>query len=154
MSSTIEERLVQLGLELPEPAAAAGAYIPSLIHNGLLYISGQLPLDKGEIAFRGRLGAELDVAAGQEAARLAAKNALAHARKAAGSLDAIARCLKITGYIAATPTFTEQAKVVNGASNLVHDLFGERGQHVRVSIGVASLPLEAAVEVEMLFALA
>lgn len=151
-SGKINQRLAQLGIELPEAPASAGAYVPCLLHGNLLYVSGQLPFEQGQIAYRGKLGAELNVTQGQEAAALAARNALAQAKRALGDLDRISRCLKITGYVASTPDFTEHAQVVNGASNLIHSVFGEQGQHVRAAVGASSLPLDAAVEIEFLFA--
>lgn len=152
MAGMIDQRLTELGLSLPSPPAAAGAYVPCLLHHGLLYVSGQLPFEKGAIAFSGRLGAELDVEEGRKAAALAACNALAHARRELGDLDRISRCLKITGYVAATPEFTQHAQVLNGASDLIHQIFAGKGQHTRAAVGAVSLPLEAAVEIEFLFA--
>lgn len=152
MASAIDQKLAEMGIVLPHPPAAAGAYVSCVLHGGLLYVSGQLPFDQGKIAFAGRLGETLGVDEGREAAALAAINALAQARLALGSLDRIARCLKITGYIAAADGFTHHADVLNGASHLIHSVFGDKGQHARAAIGAANLPLDAAVEIEFLFA--
>ncbi len=150
--SRIEARLAALGINLPSPPAAAGAYVPCLTHGGLLYVSGQLPIENGAVVHKGKLGQDLTLAQGQDAAALAARNALAQARRELGSLDRISRCVRMVGYIACVPSFSDHAQVLNGASNLIHSVFEEGGQHVRAAVGAASLPLDAAVEIEFLFA--
>jgi len=151
----IEERLSQMGIALPEAAAPAANYLPWRRHGDLLFISGQLPLKDGKLAFAGKLGAGIDVAAGQEAARLCAINVLAQAKAGLeGDLERLGALLKITGFVASAPDFTEQHLVVNGASDLLAEALGERGRHARAAVGMACLPLDAAVEVEAIVAVA
>jgi enamine deaminase RidA (YjgF/YER057c/UK114 family) len=153
--SGIGDRLAALGIELPEPAVPVANYVPFTIHNGLVTISGQLPLEAGKIVAIGKLGAEVDVETGRQAARLCFINLLAQLRAAcAGDLDRVRGVLRLGGFIASAPDFTQQAAVMNGASDLAVELFGDIGRHARSTIGVAALPLGAAVEVEGLFAIA
>ncbi|MCW5697977.1 MAG: RidA family protein [Bauldia sp.] len=154
MTETPEERLKALGIELPTPSAPAANYVPTVIAGGMLYVSGQLPMGPSGLAFTGRLGDGVDVATGQEAARLCAINLLAQARAALGSLDRIAQLVKLTGFVAGTPDFTEPHKVINGASDLMVDALGDRGRHARAAVVAAQLPLGASVEVEAIFAIA
>lgn len=153
--STIEERLRGLGLGLPDAPAPAGSYVPYTISGRLLFIAGQLPLQGGGVAVVGQLGRDVDLEQGQAAARLCALNALAQARAACdGDLGRLARCLKLGGFVNSTPDFADQPKVINGASDLMVGAMGEAGRHARFAVGCASLPLNAAVEVEALFELA
>lgn len=153
--STIEERLRALGLALPDAPAPAGSYVPYTVSGKLLFIAGQLPLQGGGVAVVGRLGRDVDLEQGQAAARLCALNALAQARAACdGDLDRLARCLKLGGFVNSTPEFTDQPKVINGASDLMVGAMAEAGRHARFAVGCASLPLNAAVEVEAIFELA
>lgn len=153
MSTEVEARLAALGLNLPEPARPVASYVPACIHQNLLFISGQLPFGAGGELIRGRLGDGLGVAEGQNAARLAALQILAQARAALGDFARLDRCLRLTGYVSATPDFTEHPAVINGASDLIAAALGEAGRHTRVAVGVAGLPLGAAVEVDAIFAL-
>lgn len=148
-----ETRLNDLGITLPTPAAAIAAYVPFVISGKLLVISGQLPLLDGKVMATGLLGRDLTVDQAYPAARQCAINLLAQLKAATGSLEQVARVVRLGGFIAATPDFTEHAKVMNGASELMEKVFGEAGRHARTTIGVASLPLGAAVEVEGLFEL-
>jgi enamine deaminase RidA (YjgF/YER057c/UK114 family) len=153
--SRIADRLAGLGITLPEPAVPVANYVPFTIHNGVVAISGQLPLEAGKITAIGKLGAEIDVDAGRAAARLCFINLLAQLRAACGGdLDRVTGVLRLGGFIASAPDFTQQAAVMNGASDLAVEVFGEIGRHARSTIGVAALPLGAAVEVEGLFAIA
>jgi enamine deaminase RidA (YjgF/YER057c/UK114 family) len=153
--SGIGDRLAALGIVLPEPAVPVANYVPFTIHNGLVTISGQLPLEAGKIVAIGKLGAEVDVETGRQAARLCFINLLAQLRAAcAGDLDRVRGVLRLGGFIASAPDFTQQAAVMNGASDLAVEVFGDIGRHARSTIGVAALPLGAAVEVEGLFAIA
>jgi enamine deaminase RidA (YjgF/YER057c/UK114 family) len=152
-----EMRLKELGLQLPAPAAALANYVPFTISGKLLIISGQLAFGAdGKLAPEhcGKLGAQVSPEAGREAARLCAINLLAQARAASGSLDAIARVLKLGAFVNAAPDFTAIAPVVNGASDLMVDVFGDKGRHARAAVGVAVLPLDSAVEIEAWFELA
>ncbi len=151
---TPEARLKQLGIELPRPAAPVANYLPFVITGNLLVVSGQLPFGPdGKIgpAHLGKLGRDLFNEAGQQAARLCAINILAQAKEAAGSLGNIRRCLRLAGYVNVSPKFTAIPAVVNGASDLMVAVLGEKGKHARVAVGVAELPLDAAVEVEAMF---
>lgn len=152
MSAT--ERLAALGVTLPQPAAAIAAYVPCVRTGNLVFISGQLPLAEGKVSQTGLLGDGVSIEQGKEAARLCAINLLAQLQAAAGSLENVRRVVRLGGFIAATPSFADHAKAMNGASELMEAVFGEAGRHARTTIGVASLPLGAAVEVEGLFELA
>lgn len=148
MSETIEKRLSNLGVTLPVAAAPAANYVPFVQSGNLLFPSGQLPIKDGKLAVTGLLGKDVDLAAGQEAARLCAINVLAQAKAALGDLEKIKRLVKITVYVASAQTFNEQHLVGNGASDFFVEVLGERGKHARVAIGMAALPLNASVEVE------
>lgn len=148
MADTIEMRLKALGITLPAAAAPAANYVPFTRAGNLLFVSGQLPLKDGKLVSTGLLGRDLDVAAGREAARHCAINILAQAKAAAGSLDKVKSVLRISVLVASTPDFTEQHLVGNGASDLLAEVLGEAGKHSRVAVGMASLPLNAPVEVE------
>jgi len=148
MGETIEKRLSDLGIVIPAAAAPAANYVPFVRSGNLLFPSGQLPIKDGKLAVTGLLGRDLDTAAGQEAARLCAINVLAQAKAALGDLEKIRRLVKINVYVASAPDFTEQHLVGNGASDLFAKVLGERGKHARVAVGMAALPLNAAVEIE------
>lgn len=151
---SIERRLSELGIVLPKPAAAVANYLPFVLSGPHLFISGQLafgPDGTLDAAHKGKLGGAVSREAGQAAARLAFVNVLAQARMALGELDRIRRCVRLGGFINAEPDFTDLPAVMNGASDLAVDLLGDRGRHARSTIGVASLPLGCAVEVEALF---
>jgi enamine deaminase RidA (YjgF/YER057c/UK114 family) len=153
MAGRIETRLRELGIELPVPQEPRVAKIlGSVVANGFLFVSGQVPQWNGELRFVGKVGREYDLAQGQAAARLSALNVLAQARKALdGDLDRIARVIQLKGYVNCMPDFTAVSAVVNGASELMTDLFGEAGQHSRTALGVAVMPFDVAIEVEGMF---
>ncbi|MBL6934439.1 MAG: RidA family protein [Alphaproteobacteria bacterium] len=152
MTNDITARLEELGITLPQLSAPLANYVPNLISDGNLYISGQLPMADGAVTYAGRLGAELDVEAGQAAARLCAVNILAQASAALdGDLDRIKRLVRLGGFVAATAEFSDHPKVINGASDLMVEVFGKAGRHTRIAAGCASLPLGAAVEIDALF---
>ncbi|WP_136661138.1 RidA family protein [Nitratireductor sp. XY-223] len=154
MSETIASRLAALGLELPDAAAPAANYVPFTIVGTTLYVSGQLPMQNGAVAVTGRLESESDIAKGQEAARLCAINILAQARAAlGGDLEGIGRLAKIQGFVSSAPEFDKQHLVINGASDLLVDVLGERGVHARAAVGMASLPFNASVEIDAIFAI-
>jgi enamine deaminase RidA (YjgF/YER057c/UK114 family) len=148
MSETIEQRLADLGVTLPAAAAPAANYVPFMQSGNLLFTAGQLPLMDGKLAVNGKLGRDVDVAAGKEGAKLCAVNILAQAKAALGDLGRIRRIVKITVFVASDPDFTEQHLVANGASDFLVAALGESGKHARSAVGVPSLPLDAAVEVE------
>jgi enamine deaminase RidA (YjgF/YER057c/UK114 family) len=153
MAGEIEARLKALDLVLPEVPSAIGTYVPFLHLNGQLFVSGQLPLKDGRVAIAGKLGDGLDLAQGEAAAKLCALNILAQAKTALRDLDRIVQLVRLNGFVNAAPNFTDHPKVINGASNLMVELLGEKGRHTRVAIGCASLPLGAAVEVDAIFAI-
>lgn len=150
MASPIEKRLLELGVELPAPAAPAANYVPSVVTGNLLATSGQLPMKDGKLMAMGLLGRELGTEAGKLAAKWCAVNVLAQARAALGELERIERVVKITVFVAATPDFTEQHLVANGASDFLVAALGERGRHARSAVGAAALPMNAPVEIEAL----
>jgi enamine deaminase RidA (YjgF/YER057c/UK114 family) len=145
---TPEERLQQLGIELPQPVTPLAAYVPCVRTGDLVYVSGQVPLARGSPTHTGRLGAGLGVEDGAAAARQCAVNLLAQLKAELGELSRVRRVVKVTGFVASDPTFTDQPKVVNGASELLAEAFGEAGRHARAAVGVAALPLGVPVEVE------
>jgi enamine deaminase RidA (YjgF/YER057c/UK114 family) len=148
------EKLAKLGLTLPPPAPAVAVYVPYVITGNLVFISGQLPMENGKVKFTGCVGQELELAPAQEAARLCALNILAQLDAACGgALDHVEKCIRIGVFVASAPGFFDQPKVANGASELMEQLFGEAGKHARTAVGVNALPLNAAVEVDAIFAL-
>lgn len=146
----IEERLAELGIELPPAAKPVASYIPVTVGAGLAFVAGQVPMEDGSPMATGRLADEADVEAGQRLARRCALQALAALRDELGSLDAVRRILKVTVFVAATDAFTDHPKVANGASDLLADVFGEEGKHARAAVGCSSLPLGVPVEVELI----
>jgi enamine deaminase RidA (YjgF/YER057c/UK114 family) len=153
MTGTIDARLAALGLTLPAAPAPAANYVPFVISGTTLYVSGQISQDEGGL-IKGRLGADMDVAAGAAAARRCALSLMAQARAACGGdLDRVARVVKLVGFVNSTPEFIDQPKVINGASDLMVEVFGEAGRHARSAISAASLPLGVAVEIEAIFEL-
>ncbi|MDP9809256.1 enamine deaminase RidA (YjgF/YER057c/UK114 family) [Rhizobium tibeticum] len=155
MSDQIAARLKDMGISLPEAAAPAANYVPYVISGNLLYISGQLPLEGGKIAVSGHLGKNVDVEAGQRAAELCAINILSQARAAlGGDLGRIKRVIKLNGFVASASDFVEQHLVINGASNLIAGVLGEAGKHARAAVGMAALPMNAAVEIDAIVEIA
>lgn len=155
MPGTVEKKLVDLGIELPTPAAPVANYVPFVRTGKLLILSGQLCLDaEGKLVAKGQLGASVSVDDGINAARACAINLLAHIKGALGDLDKIARVVRLGGFINSAPGFADGPKVMNGASDLMVAAFGDKGRHARTTIGVSALPLDAAVEVEGAFEVA
>ena len=152
MPGRIEERLKQLGLELPRSAAPVANYVPFVRSGDLLFIAGQICQWNGERRFVGKLGREITVEQGQEAARLCALNILAHVKTALdGDLDRVLRCVRLGAFVNGTDDFTEQPQVANGASNLMVELLGDAGRHARAAVGVNALPGGVAVEIDAVF---
>lgn len=150
-----DARLASLKIELPNPAAPAANYIPTVIAGKLLFVAGQITIFNGELRYLGKLGADLDVEAGGQAARLCGLNIISQARAAlGGSLDRIVRCAKLGGFVNCTPDFIEHPQVINGASDLMVEVFGEAGKHARFAVGAVSLPRGVAVEVDAVFEIA
>ena len=146
----IEDKLASIGIKLPSPPAPAGSYVPLVISHNLVFVAGQIPTEEGQVKFKGKVGRDITIEVAQQAARLCAINALSHLKSALGSLDRIRRVVKVTGFVNCDPSFVEHAKVVNGASDLLVQVFGETGKHARAAVGVSSLPLDSAVEVEFI----
>jgi len=143
----IEDKIVSLGISLPVPPEPAGSYVPVVLSNNLAFVAGQIPTEGKQVKFRGKIES---IAIGQEAARLCTINALAQLKLHLGILDRIKQVVKVTGFINCEPSFTDHPKVINGASDLLVDIFGEKGKHARVAVGVNSLPLDSTVEIEFI----
>jgi enamine deaminase RidA (YjgF/YER057c/UK114 family) len=152
MPGRIDARLAELGIILPAPVAPVANYVPFVVTGDLVVISGQLPMVEGKLGWTGKVGAELDIVAGAQACRQCFINLLAHLHTACGGdLDRVTRVVRLGGFIAGGPTFTKHPAVMNGASDLATEVFGDAGRHARTTVGVPSLPLDAPVEVEGLF---
>jgi enamine deaminase RidA (YjgF/YER057c/UK114 family) len=149
MAPSPETRLQELGIELPATPAPAGAYVPATRAGNLVFTAGQLPLEGGELALRGKVGAAVGVDEAREAARLCAMNALAAASTQTGGVAGISRIVKVTGFVASAPGFNAQPQVINGASEFLGEVFGDAGLHARSAVGVAELPMDAPVELEL-----
>lgn len=147
----IDHRLAELGFTLPEPAAPVASYVPAVEYNGLLIVSGQLPFIDS-VLVTGRMGEDADIPRGQQAAEACALMLLAQAKAALGSLDRIERILRLGVFVNSASDFTDQAKVANGASDLMESVFGAAGKHARAAVGVPVLPLGALVEIDAIFA--
>ena len=149
---SIDQRLSELGIALPEPAAPVAAYVPSVEVGGLLYISGQISVDPNGGLILGRLGEDMNLERGIEAARRCGIMLLAQMKAALGSLDRVERVVKLGAFVSSAASFTDQPKVANGASELMQDVFGEAGRHARSAVGVPVLPLGVAVEIDAIVA--
>ena len=150
MSATsIEQRLRELGIDLPPAPAAVGSYVPVVRAGNLVVTSGQLPWQGDRLAYTGKLGGDLTLAQGNEAARICALNALAQVRAALGSLDKVRQVVRLEGYVQCAPGFRQQPQVLNGASEVLTQIFGERGRHTRVALGVHEMPLDAPVQLAL-----
>ncbi|WP_326688886.1 MULTISPECIES: RidA family protein [unclassified Streptomyces] len=146
--SAVEDKLAELGLTLPVTATPAGAYVPAVQSGKYIYTAGQVPLVEGTLPLTGKVGGEVTPEEAKELARTAALNVLAAVKSVAGDLDRVARVVKVTGFVASAPDFTGQPGVINGASELLGEVLGEKGVHARSAVGVAVLPMDAPVEVE------
>ena len=147
--SAVEEKISSLGLKLPEVAAPLASYVPAVQTGSYVYTAGQLPLVEGTLGVTGKVGAEVTQEEAKELARICALNALAAVKSVVGDLDRIVRVVKVVGFVASAPDFTGQPGVVNGASELLGEVLGDKGVHARSAVGVAVLPLDAPVEVEL-----
>ena len=150
---SIEARLQELGIVLPEAAAPVASYVPVVVHGGFAHVSGQLPFVDGKLV-TGRLGEDVSLEAGIDAARACGLMILAQLKAALVPLDKVERVVKLGGFVNSNPDFTDQPKVINGASDLMVAMFGEKGRHARAAVGVPALPLGAAVEVDAIVAIA
>lgn len=150
-----DARLAALKIELPNPAAPAANYVPTVIAGNLLFVAGQITIFNGEVRYLGKLGADMDVETGKQAARLCGLNIISQARAAlGGSLDRVKRVAKLGGFVNCTPDFIDHPQVVNGASDLMVEVFGEAGKHARFAVGAVSLPRGVSVEVDAIFEIA
>ena len=149
---SIDQRLAELGINLPEPAAPVAAYVPAVEANGVLHISGQISVDENGELIKGRLGEDMDVDAGTAAARRCGIMLIAQMKAALGSLDRVQRVVKLGAFVSSAASFTDQPKVANGASELMQEVFGEAGRHARSAVGVPVLPLGVAVEIDAIVA--
>jgi enamine deaminase RidA (YjgF/YER057c/UK114 family) len=147
---SIDARLTELGITIPALAKPAGAYVPFVVTGNLVFTAGQLPFTDGVLPATGKLGDAIDADAGKAYARTAALNALAAVQEAIGSLDRVTRIVKLVGFVASAPDFTGQPGVINGASEVLGEIFGDLGKHARSAVGVAVLPLDSPVEVELI----
>jgi enamine deaminase RidA (YjgF/YER057c/UK114 family) len=148
MSDTVEKAIEAMGLSLPAAAAPAGSYVPVVRTGNLLFVAGQIPMGPNGVEHVGRCGEDLDTESAQAAARLCALNILAQVKGEIGDFDNLVRIVKVNGYVNSTPAFRDHPKVINGASDLLVEVLGERGRHARAAVGVANLPFGVAVEVE------
>ena len=152
MAGTIDRRLAELGIELPRASAPVANYVPFVITGNQVFVSGQVPVVDGEIRYRGRLGDGMSIDEGYQAARACGLCVIAQVKEACGGdLDRVVRCVKLGGFVASAPDFTDQPKVVNGASDLMVEAFGDKGNHARFAVGMAALPFGVAVEVDAVF---
>lgn len=147
---SFERTLAELGLVLPPPPKPVATYIPAVLAGELLFLSGVIPFREGMLVFEGKLGRDLTVEQGYEAARIALLNALAIVRHELGTLDRVKKIVRMTGHVASAEGFVQHPAVINGASDLLVKIFGETGQHARVALGAAELPLNAPVEIELI----
>lgn len=152
MAGRIDARLKELGIDLPKAAAPVANYVPWVVSGRLVFISGQGPMGPTGIEFKGKLGRDLEAEEGRKAARLTALNVVAQLKEAVGGdLDRVTRCVKLLGFVNSTPEFNQQPTVINGASDVIVEIFGEAGRHARSAVSAPSLPFDIAVEVEAIF---
>ena len=151
MAGQVEKRLADAGITLPAAPAPVGNYVPAVVTGNLVFMAGQIPNRDGKLAVKGKLGADVTIEQGYEAAKICAINVLAQLKAAIGDLDRVRRCVRVGGFVNCTPEFADHAKVSNGASDLFALAFGDAGRHARATVGQASLPLGAAVEIEAIF---
>ena len=146
----IEEKLKELGIDIPTPPSPAGSYIPVVTTGNLAFVSGQIPMKEGKVIFEGKVPENQSVDSAREAAKICIINGLAQLKVNLGSLDKITKFVRISGFINSSPDFTEQPKVINAASDLLVEVFGDMAKHSRIAVGVASLPLNSTVEIDMI----
>jgi enamine deaminase RidA (YjgF/YER057c/UK114 family) len=144
------QRISDLGIVLPQVATPAGAYVPAVVSGNLVFTAGQIPLVEGKLAATGKVGKDLSAEQAKEIARICALNAVAAVKSVLGDLDRVKKIVKVVGFVASDPEFSQQPAVVNGASELLEQIFGDKGIHARSAVGVAVLPLDAPVEVELI----
>ena len=145
----IEEKLASLNITLPSPPKPAGSYVPVVIAGKLAFVSGQIPIKDGKVICIGKVSKDVTIEEAQKAARLCIINALAHLKTELKSLDKISKIVRVSGYVNSSADFTEQPKIINSASDLLFEIFGQKGQHTRIAVGVSSLPLNSVVEIDL-----
>ena len=145
----IEDKLRELSIDLPTPPSPAGSYIPVVTTGNLAFVSGQIPMKEGKVVFEGKVPNEQSLDAARDAAKICIVNGLAQLKANLGSLDKITKFVRISGFVNSNPEFTEQPKVINAASDLLVEIFGDMAKHSRIAVGVASLPLNSTVEIDM-----
>ena len=143
----IEEKIKSIGIKLPNPPSPAGSYIPVVKSGNLLYVSGQIPMEDGKVVFTGKVS-DINIETAQKSARICAINILAQLKKELGDLEKISRIVRLSGFVNSGPEFTQQPKVINAASDLFYEIFGECGKHSRIAVGVSSLPLNSMTEID------
>lgn len=143
----IEEKIKSIGINIPVPPTPAGSYIPLVKTGNLLYISGQIPLQNGKVAFTGKVS-DVNIETAQKSARICAINILSQLKKELGDLEKISRFVRLSGFVNSVPEFTQHPKVINAASDLLYEIFGDSGKHTRIAVGVSSLPLDAMTEID------
>jgi len=143
----IEEKLESIGVKLPNPPTPAGSYVPVIRTGNLLFISGQIPMEDGKVIFTGKVS-DNNLETAQKSARMCAINILAQIKRELGSLDKVTRIVKLSGFVNSMPDFTQHPKIINPASDLLFEIFGEKGKHARVAVGVACLPLDSMTEID------
>jgi len=143
----IEEKIKSIGIKLPNPPSPAGSYIPVVKSGNLLYVSGQIPMEDGKVVFTGKVS-DANIETAQKSARICAINILAQLKKELGDLEKISRIVRLSGFVNSGPEFTQQPKVINAASDLFYEIFGECGKHSRIAVGVSSLPLNSMTEID------
>ena len=146
----IDEKLALLGITLPTPPKPAGSYIPAVRTGNLIFISGQIPMQDGKVQFKGQVPTTISVEEAQRAARLCIINVLAQLKVELGTLDKILKIVKVSGFVNSSPEFYEHPKIINSASDLLFEIFGEKGKHARIAVGVSCLPLNSAVEIDLI----
>ena len=146
----IDDNLKRLGITLPTPPKPAGSYIPVVISGSLAFVSGQIPMQDGKVLYTGKVPSERSIEEAQSAAKLCAINLLAQLKANLGNLDRITKIVRVSGFVNCTPEFSEQPKIINAASDLFFEIFGEKGKHSRIAVGVSSLPLNSTVEIDMI----
>jgi enamine deaminase RidA (YjgF/YER057c/UK114 family) len=150
----IDEKLVSLGIKLSDPLPPVGSYVPVIIAGNLIFVSGQIPVEPGSnpihVKYKGKIGRDISLEDGQAAAKLCVINALSQLKGALDSLDQIKKFVKVSGYVNCDPSFTDHPKVINGASDFLMQLFGEKGKHTRVAVGASSLPFDSSVEIDFI----
>jgi enamine deaminase RidA (YjgF/YER057c/UK114 family) len=146
----IDEKLAKMNIALPSPPKSAGSYIPVVKTGNLVFVSGQIPMRDGKVQVTGKIPTNTTVEEAQSAAKLCILNALSQIKSEIGSLDRISRIVRVSGFVNSSPDFTEQPKVINAASDLLYEIFGENGKHSRIAVGVASLPLDSSVEIDVI----